>query len=82
MPAPIRASAGLTSLALAQNWIYRLGTRILPVVMSIFKRADGWISSAPYPLSRWTKGRPLPPFTAHFRHWWTVRSAKRKDQNR
>ena len=82
MPAPIRAAADFTSLALAQNWIYRLGTRILPAVMSSFKRADGWISSAPYPLSRWTKARPLLPFTAYFRKWWTVRSVKGKEQNR
>ena len=82
MPAPIRVAAGLTSLALAKNWAYRLGTRLLPVVMAIFKHADDWIPSAPYPLSRWTEGRPLPPFTAHFRQWWTVRSAKRRDQNR
>lgn len=73
MPTPIRAAADFTSLALAQNWIYRLGTRILPTVMSVFKRADGWIRSAPYPLSRWTKGRPLPPFTAGFRKWWRKR---------
>jgi len=70
MPTPLRTAAAFTSLALAQNWIYRLGTRILPTVMSVFKRADGWIRSAPYPLSRWTKGRPLPPFTAGFRAWW------------
>ncbi|MFL7870991.1 MAG: hypothetical protein AB8I58_19335 [Anaerolineales bacterium] len=81
-PRQIRAAADFISPALAQNWIYRLGTRILPAVMSIFKRADGWMRSVPYPLSRWTKGRPLPPFTAHFRQWWAVRSAKRKDQNR
>ena len=79
MPAPIQTAAGLTSLVLAQKWIYRFGTRLLPSVMSIFKRADGWIPAAPYPLSRWTKARPLPPFTAHFRKWWTVRSTKRKD---
>ena len=66
MPTPIRVAADFNSLALAQNWIYRLGTCILPTVMSIFKRADGWIPSAPYPHSRWTKARPLPPFTAHF----------------
>lgn len=69
MPAPIRAAAGLSAFALAQNWIYRLGARLLPLVMSIFSR-DGWIASAPYPLSRWTKGRPLPKFTAGFRQWW------------
>ena len=69
LPAPIRLSASLVSLVLAQNWIYRLGTRLLPSVMSIFKRGN-WIPSAPYPLSRWTKARPLPPFIAQFRSWW------------
>src|SRR6266508_5133777 len=69
LPVPIRASASLASLALAQNWIYRFGTRILPTIMSVFKRGH-WIPSAPYPLSRWTKARPLPPFTAGFRSWW------------
>jgi hypothetical protein len=82
MPAPIRVAADFTSLALAQNWIYRIGTRILPTVMSVFKRDDGWIPSAPYPLNRWTKGRPLPPFTAHFRKWWSERFAKKKEQTR
>ncbi|PWH18592.1 MAG: iron-sulfur cluster-binding protein [Anaerolineae bacterium] len=72
MPAPIRAVAKLSAFALAQHWIYRLGARILPLVMSIFRRGD-WIPSAPYPLSRWTKARPLPPFTAGFRQWWQKR---------
>jgi L-lactate dehydrogenase complex protein LldF len=77
--APLRVAASLTSLALAQTWLYRLVTRVLPAVMSIFKRGD-WIPNAPYPLSRWTKARPLPPFTANFRSWWMkVRSAKEKD---
>lgn len=75
MPAPIRAAAQFSAFALAQNWIYRLGTRILPLVMSIFRRGD-WIPAAPYPLSRWTKARPLPPFTAGFRAWWKNRNAK------
>lgn len=69
IPAPIRAAAKLSALALAQNWIYRFGARILPLAMSIFSR-DGWIPWAPYPLSRWTKARPLPKFTAGFRKWW------------
>lgn len=80
LSAPIRASAGLASFALAQNWLYRLGTRILPVVMSIFKHGD-WISSAPYPLSRWTTGRPLPAFTARFRRWWNAHSHTEKDSS-
>lgn len=69
LPAPIRISASLASLALARNWIYRFGTRLLPFVMSIFE-SGGWIPSAPYPLSRWTRARPLPLFTAGFRAWW------------
>jgi len=78
MPASIRAAAGATSFALSHARLYRFGTRILPAIMSIFKRESGWIPSAPYPLSRWTKVRPLPVFSAHFRRWWT----KRKDARR
>src|ERR1041384_3874105 len=55
--APIRVTAGLASFALAQNWLYRFGTRLLPALMSIFRRGN-WISKAPYPLSRWTQARP------------------------
>jgi len=72
MPTPIRMTAEMTSFVLAQNWAYRFGTRILPAVMSIFKRGE-WIPRAPYPLSRWTKARPLPSFTAKFRQWWNKR---------
>jgi L-lactate dehydrogenase complex protein LldF len=72
LPVPVRLAANLGSFALAQNWIYRFGTKILPTFMSVFKRGD-WIPRAPYPLSRWTKARPLPPFSARFRHWWSRR---------
>lgn len=79
IPVPIRVAASLGALALAQNWIYRFGALIIPTVMSIFKR-DGWIPSTPYPLSRWTKARPLPPFTSHFRRWWkTARLTQGED---
>lgn len=82
LPAPIRVTAGLASFALAQNWLYRFGTRLLPILMSIFKRGD-WIPNAPYPLNRWTKARPLLPFTAGFRSWWKkVRPIKGRDSTR
>ena len=82
VPVPIRVTAGLASFALAQNWLYRFSTQLLPTLMSVFKR-DGWIRSAPYPLSRWTKVRPLPAFTASFRSWWkNVHAANRKDSTR
>ena len=82
IPVSIRVTAGLASFALTENWLYRLGTRFLPAIMSIFKRGD-WIPSAPYPLSRWTKARPLPLFTAGFRSWWKDRrQAQRKHSAR
>jgi L-lactate dehydrogenase complex protein LldF len=81
MPAPIRASASIASLAFAWNWIYRLGTYILPIINPFFRK-NNWLSNMPYPLSRWTKVRPLPPFTARFRPWWNVRSTKEKGTTR
>jgi L-lactate dehydrogenase complex protein LldF len=81
IPVPIRITADLGSIALAWNWIYRFGARILPIINPFF-RHDDWLSTMPYPLSRWTKVRPLPVFSAHFRHWWNVRLAKEKDTTR
>ena len=75
---PLRTTAALASLALAWNWIYRFGARILPIINPFFRR-DGWLSNIPYPLNRWTKVRPLPAFGSRFRQWWKVRSAKEKD---
>ena len=78
--APIRATANLTSLALSQNWIYRLGARLLPIINPFFRK-NNWLSGMPYPFNRWTKVRPLPPFGASFRKWWTVRSAKETESD-
>jgi L-lactate dehydrogenase complex protein LldF len=72
--APIRVTAHLAALALAQNWIYRLGARLLPLINPFFRK-NNWLSGMPYPLSRWTKVRPLPVFGAGFRRWWKVRSS-------
>jgi len=69
MPSAIKATAALTALALGWSWVYRLGSRLLLLINPFF-RHDGWLSGMPYPLSRWTKVRPLPPFTARFREWW------------
>ena len=79
MPAPIQATASLTSVTLSQNWIYRLGARLLPIINPFFRK-DDWLANMPYPLNRWTKVRPLPPFGSGFRSWWkNVRSTKGKD---
>ncbi len=79
MPATVRTAAGLASIALAWNWVYRLGARLLPGVMSMFRRGQ-WIPWAPYPLSRWTKARPLPVFTGGFRQWWQARARQGKER--
>jgi L-lactate dehydrogenase complex protein LldF len=76
-PAPVRAAASLTALALRVPWLYRFGTRLLPYVTRILSR-DGWYPALPYPLSRWTSVRPLPAFTARFRQWWQARSRTAK----
>ncbi len=78
---PIRAIANLASLALAQNWIYRFGARILPIINPFFRK-NNWLSNMPYPLNRWTKVRPLPVFGSRFRSWWNARSAKETDSAR
>jgi L-lactate dehydrogenase complex protein LldF len=80
MPAPLRAVAGLASLALAWNWVYRFGTRLLAIFTSVFRNNEGWITNAPYPLSRWTKGRPLPAAGGDFRQWWKTRRAETKNE--
>jgi L-lactate dehydrogenase complex protein LldF len=81
MSAPIRAIASMASLALGWNWIYRFGTGLLPSLMGVFKRGN-WIPSTPYPLSRWTRVRPLPPFNAHFRQWWKNHGLKGKESSK
>jgi L-lactate dehydrogenase complex protein LldF len=81
IPAPIRAMANIASLALARNWIYRLSARLLPIINPFFRK-NNWLSGMPYPLNRWTKVRPLPPFTAKFRRWWNVRSTKKTESTR
>jgi L-lactate dehydrogenase complex protein LldF len=81
LPAPIRGAAGFIGLAFAQSWLYRFGTRLLPAAMSVFRRGD-WIPAAPYPLSRWTRVRPLPPFSAGFRRWWWKHVSRRKASSR
>ena len=79
VPLPIRATASLSSVALSQSWMYRVAARLLPLINPFFRR-NNWLSGMPYPLSRWTKVRPLPLFGAQFRTWWkNVRSIREKD---
>ena len=75
---PIRATARLSSVTLSQSWMYRVAGRLLPLINPFFRR-NNWLSGMPYPLSRWTKVRPLPLFGARFRTWWkNVRSVRGK----
>jgi L-lactate dehydrogenase complex protein LldF len=81
MPALIRVTAMFASIALAWNWVYRVGANLLPIVNPFF-RQNNWLSGMPYPLNRWTKVRPLPPFSARFRKWWNVRASKETESTR
>lgn len=72
-PYALRLAAQAGSAALSATWLYRLGSQLLKRLQAPFVR-DGWMSSLPGPLSRWTLARPLPAFAAEFRRWWRHRS--------
>jgi hypothetical protein len=65
------------TLALGKPWLYRFGSRVLPVFQVPFRK-DGWLPALPAPLNRWTKVRPFPEFQAGFRQKWAKRKTSRK----
>ncbi len=71
-PAAMRTGAKLGALAFGVPWLYRLGTRLLPVLMAPLAKA-GWIQRLPAPANRWTRVRPFPAFAGRFRQWWARR---------
>jgi L-lactate dehydrogenase complex protein LldF len=71
-PLVIRAGAKLGMAALATPWLYRLGTRLLPILQAPLRR-DRWLPDLPPPANRWTRVRPFPAFRARFRRWWASR---------
>jgi L-lactate dehydrogenase complex protein LldF len=73
-PQSIRAGAKLGALALSTPWLYRLGSRLLPLLQAPFRR-DGWLPALPSVARRWTRVRPLPAFQARFRSWWKKRGS-------
>lgn len=76
-PAILRAGAKAGSVALRTPWLYRLGSTMLKWLQAPLAR-DGWISTLPPPLNRWTMARPFPAFASDFRTWW--RTHKRRGQ--
>jgi L-lactate dehydrogenase complex protein LldF len=78
-PRIIRLSARLGQIVLRTPWLYRIGTRLLPVLLWPFQH-QGWIEKLPPPLNRWTKVRPLPAFKGQFRQWWSSHQSKDKRQ--
>lgn len=72
-PAVLRAGARMGVFALGSPRLYRLGSRVLSIVMRPLKR-DGWINRLPPPVNRWTKVRPFPAFNARFRQRWARRN--------
>jgi L-lactate dehydrogenase complex protein LldF len=71
-PLVIRAGAKLGMAALSTPWLYRLGTRLLPILQAPLRR-DRWLPDLPPPANRWTRVRPFPAFRARFRRWWASR---------
>lgn len=71
-PSAVRIGARVGTFALAQGWLYELGTQILKLVQRPFQRGE-WLPTLPPPLHRWTMTRPLPKFSADFRAWWRRR---------
>jgi L-lactate dehydrogenase complex protein LldF len=61
------------TFAFTSPWLYRLGTRWLPI-LQIPLRRDGWLPALPPPVNRWTKVRPFPVFIGGFRQWWANRN--------
>ena len=74
---PARNAAKIGRLAFGVNWIYRFGTRILPVVTAPLSK-KGWIEKLPAPFNRWTRVRPFPAFIGSFRSWWHKNEKTRK----
>ena len=72
LPTAMRIVAGAVSIALTWSPIYEFGGRVLSCLSRVLSRG-AWLWTAPYPLSRWTKVRPLPSFDSRFRHWWRMR---------
>lgn len=68
-PARVRWGARLGALAFGIPWLYRWGTRLLPIFQAPFRKGD-WLPDLPPPAERWTRVRPFPAFAARFRRWW------------
>jgi L-lactate dehydrogenase complex protein LldF len=71
-PRTLRFAARLGRWALATPWLYRLGTRLLPLFQLPLRRGD-WLPALPPPLDRWTRVRPFPAFRGGFRWFWVGR---------
>jgi L-lactate dehydrogenase complex protein LldF len=72
-PVMVRMGARLSRRVISIPWLYRLGSRLLPIVTTPIRR-DAWFDKLPPPANRWTKVRPFPAFTASFRQWWSKKT--------
>lgn len=77
LPAAAAAASQAAELGLRLPWLYRLGSRLLPLLTAPWRK-DGWLESLPAPLNRWTQVRPLPAFGASYREWWKKRQKGRQ----
>jgi L-lactate dehydrogenase complex protein LldF len=77
LSSPARTAAKAGRMAFGVGWLYKLGTKILPVVTAPLTR-NGWMEKLPPPFNRWTRIRPFPAFLGGFRSWWQQREKKLK----
>ncbi len=81
LSAPGRAAAKAGRLAFGVGWLYRVGTKLLPVVTAPLTK-QGWMDTLPPPFNRWTRVRPFPAFVGGFRAWWHKREKNKKGGER
>lgn len=79
-PKSLRTLARLGRWALSTPWLYRLGTRLLPLLQAPFRRGD-WLPALPPPFNRWTRVRPFPAFQGGFRSFWSKRRDRRLEED-
>ncbi len=75
LPVHMTAVAKSARFALNTPWLYRIGSRILPLLMVPLQK-NGWVNHLPPPANRWTKTRPFPVFRARFRQQWKQNTGK------
>lgn len=77
----VRGAMTMSTWAMRVPWLWRLGSRVLAIIQSPFRREE-WLPNLPPPLNRWTMSRPFPAFKPEFRDWWAKRDRPDPQESR